>query len=106
MNACLYAENHPARFWRPLLSPEPAAGRWDMAARRAAAALPYLARASGDEIEAILAATLGEGQFGVGHWRMSPPRAGFFPVQPVLPPRAALPSPRPQKGPRPRHVSL
>jgi len=65
-----------------------------MAARRAVAALPYLARASGDEIEAILAATLGEGQFGVGHWRLSPLRRLYYLVKPFVPRRVALQSRR------------
>ena len=85
MNAGLYAGNHPARFWRPLLSPEPEPGRWDAAIGRAAAALPYAARAAGDGIERLLAATLGEGQFGDGHWRLSPARRVYYVLKPVLP---------------------
>jgi peptidoglycan/xylan/chitin deacetylase (PgdA/CDA1 family) len=90
MSACLYAANHPARFWRPILCPEPAAARWEEATRRAAAALPYLARTSGDEIEPLLAATLGEGQFGPRHWRLSPLRRLYYLMKPLIPRRIAL----------------
>jgi len=85
MTAALYRANHPARFWRPLLRPEPDAGRWDAAVARAAAALPYAARAGGDGIEPLLAATLGEGQFGDGHWRLSRPRRAYYVLKPALP---------------------
>jgi peptidoglycan/xylan/chitin deacetylase (PgdA/CDA1 family) len=85
MNPGLYAANHPARFWRSLLTPEPDAARWDAAVWRAAAALPYLARAAGDGIERLLAATLGEGQFGDRHWRLSRARRAYYLLKPVLP---------------------
>ena len=85
MSAGLYAANHPARFWRPLLAPEPDAAQWDAAIRRAAAILPYLARASGDGIERLLEATLGEGQFGTHHWRLSRARRAYYFLKPLLP---------------------
>jgi hypothetical protein len=90
MSADLYAANHPARFWRPLLHPQPDAGRWDAAVCRAAAVLPYTARAGGDGIEGLLEATLGEGQFGPRHWRLSPPRRLYYLLKPLLPRRLVI----------------
>jgi hypothetical protein len=85
MSAGLYAANHPARFWRPLLAPEPDAALWDTAVRQAAGVLPYLARTTGDGVERLLEATLGEGQFGDGHWRLSPARRAYYLLKPLLP---------------------
>jgi peptidoglycan/xylan/chitin deacetylase (PgdA/CDA1 family) len=85
MSSALYAANHPAEFWRPLLAAEPDAAQWDGAISHAAAGLPYLARLTGDGIERLLEATLGEGQFGAGHWRLSPARRLYYLVKPLLP---------------------
>lgn len=85
MSAGLYAANHPARFWRPMLVPEPDAAQWDAAIRSAAAVLPYLARSAGDGIDQLLEATLGEGQFGDCHWRLSPARRVYYLLKPLLP---------------------
>ena len=85
MSACLYSANHPERFWRPLLSPPPEAALWDAAAGRAAASLPYLARLAGDGIGSLLEATLGEGQFGPGHWRLSAARRLYYRLKPLVP---------------------
>lgn len=85
MSAGLYAANHPSRFWRPVLVPEPDAAQWDAAISRASAVLPYLARADGDGIERLLEATLGEGQFGDCHWRLSPARRVYYLLKPLLP---------------------
>lgn len=85
MSGGLYAANHPARFWRPLLAPEPEPALWDDAIMRAAPVLPYLARSDGDGVEGLLAATLGEGQFGERHWRLSPARRAYYVLKPILP---------------------
>ena len=85
MSAELYLANHPSRFWRPLVTPEPDTTQWDAAIRSAAAALPYLARAAGDGIDSLLEATLGEGQFGARHWRLSPVRRAYYLLKPFLP---------------------
>jgi hypothetical protein len=85
MSSLLFAANHPARFWRPLVSPEPEAAGWQAAIERAAAALPYAARAAGDGIDRLLEATLGEGQFGPDHWRLSPARRLYYVLKPYLP---------------------
>jgi hypothetical protein len=85
MTARLYMANHPARFWRPLLSPEADPAGWDVAVGRAAAVLPYTARTTGDGIERLLEATLGEGQFGRSHWRLTPARRLYYVLKPYLP---------------------
>jgi hypothetical protein len=90
MSARLYAANHPARFWRPLLSPLPGPERWDAAIARAAAILPHAARASGDGVERLLEATLGEGQFGPRRWRLSPARRLYYLLKPLLPRRLVV----------------
>jgi len=65
MIAQLVAGNHPARFWKLAEGLDPAI--WAAAARSASAVLPEGAR--GATVGEILALTLGEGQFGPGHWR-------------------------------------
>jgi hypothetical protein len=83
-HARLYAANHPERFWRPLgRRPDP--GAWEAAVASAAPNLPYLARAGGDGIGALLHATLGEGQFGPGHWRLSAARRLYYRLKPMVP---------------------
>ena len=80
----LYAANHPARFWR-LVTPEAGPAEWDAAIGSAAAALPYLARAAGDDVERLLEATLGEGQFGRRRFRLSRARRAYYLLKPLLP---------------------
>jgi hypothetical protein len=84
MSAELYAANHPARFWRPLLPSEPRLWEWERAALAAADVLPPAARAATD-VEGLLEAVLGEGQFGPGHWRLSPARRLYYRLKPLLP---------------------
>jgi hypothetical protein len=88
MNTGLYAANHPSRFWRPLLETAPPPEAWEEAARAAAEFLPDAARAA--TIQDLLAATLGEGQFGNGHWRLSRPRRLYYLAKPLLPRQAVL----------------
>jgi hypothetical protein len=54
----------------------------------AAAVLPDEARRDGDDLESLLANTLGEGQFGPGHWQLSSAKRAYYMVKPLLP-RAA-----------------
>jgi len=84
VSAGLYAANHPARFWRPLLPAEPRPWEWEQAALAAAAVLPPAARAASD-VDGLLEAVLGEGQFGPGHWRLSPARRLYYRLKPLLP---------------------
>lgn len=84
MSAGLYAANHPARFWK-LLAPDAEPAVWDAAIGRAAASLPYLARADGDDVDRLLDATLGEGQFGRHRFRLSRARRAYYVVKPLVP---------------------
>jgi hypothetical protein len=79
----LYRGNHPARFWRLRLDPSPPAALWEEAAHGAAAELPSAARQQG--LDRLLWATLGEGQFGASHWRLSQPRRLYYLLKPLLP---------------------
>jgi hypothetical protein len=81
----LYAANPPARFWRLLSEPELTREHWAEAIRIAAPLLPPAARTRGDEIESILAMTLGEGQFGTNHWRLGAAKRIYNRLKPVLP---------------------
>ncbi len=78
----LYRGNHPARFWRLRLDPPPPAALWEAAAHEAAAELPPAARRH--DLDHLLWATLGEGQFGVDHWRLSQPRRLYYLLKPLL----------------------
>jgi peptidoglycan/xylan/chitin deacetylase (PgdA/CDA1 family) len=81
----LYRANTPATFWRLLPEPPLDAGIWSDAVRAAAPLLPAAARTAGDPIDELLVQTLGEGQFGPNHWRLSAPRRVYYTVKPLLP---------------------
>jgi len=81
----LYAANTPSCFWRVLTEPAPTPAEWDAAVRTAARVLPPAARAAGSDIETLLFNTLGEGQFGPNHWRLSPIKRAYYEVKPLLP---------------------
>jgi peptidoglycan/xylan/chitin deacetylase (PgdA/CDA1 family) len=81
----LYLANHPARFWQLRLSPEPSESSWQEAARTAASVLPDRVSAGGAGIEQLLARTLGEEQFGAGHWSLGFRRRAYYRLKPVLP---------------------
>jgi hypothetical protein len=89
MSAGLYAANHPSSFWRPLLAPAPSPLMWEQAAGAAAGLLPERARAAVG-VQGLLEATLGEGQFGPGHWRLSRSRRMYYLVKHFLPRRVVL----------------
>jgi hypothetical protein len=78
----LYAANRPSRFWR-LTSDDPAEPVWEEAALAAAAALP--AEAQAPSVNELLERTLGEGQFGPGHWRLPGPQRVYYLVKRLLP---------------------
>lgn len=104
MNGSLYAANHPALFWRPLLQPEPEPETWEEAARAAAEVLPPAARAS--RVEQLLEATLGEGQFGPHHWRLSRPRSLYYRIKPLLPRGVVMRARRAYQARAPRDFPL
>jgi len=81
----LYAENSPSHFWRLLVDPPPAAETWAEAIRRSAAVLPPGPRAQSERIDSILTQTLGEGQFGPGHWELGHATRAYYTLKPLLP---------------------
>jgi glycosyltransferase involved in cell wall biosynthesis/peptidoglycan/xylan/chitin deacetylase (PgdA/CDA1 family) len=81
----LFSANTPAAFWRLLGEPEPTPAQWAAAITVAAGELPEAARIAGDDIQALLQKTLGEGQFGAGHWRLSRALRLYYGLRPVLP---------------------
>jgi len=83
--AGLFESNTAADFWRVLAEPQPAAEEWAAAVRAAAEELPAAARRDGDDLASLLHNTLGEGQFGPGHWRLSLPRRAYYWLKPLLP---------------------
>jgi len=77
----LWSSNSPARFW--LCQPEWPEEQWAEAVRRA---LPVLElRSQPDDVDALLALILGEGQFGPDHWQLSPARRWYYRLKPFLP---------------------
>ncbi len=80
----LYEANRPSRFWR-LLDQQVAPASWSAAARAAALQLPPSARRDGDDIDALLNNTLGEGQFGSDHWRLPAAIRFYYAVKPLVP---------------------
>jgi hypothetical protein len=93
----LYTANHPSRFWRPLLGHSVPGEAWEQAATAAATFLPEGARAPAG-LHGLLAATLGEGQFGPGHWHLSSPRRVYYLVKPLLPRRVTVRARRAAQG--------
>lgn len=85
MNRELYRDNTPERFWRLLGAPRATAPQWGAAVQGAAAILPAAVRSQGDHLEAILEQTLGEGQFGPRHWRLSRAKRIYNAIKPALP---------------------
>ena len=88
MNAALYQANHPARFWKLETKPAPSADQWAAAAACAASLLPSAALGRGTAIPDLLEMTLGEGQFGPEHWRLSRARRIYYRLKPLLPRKA------------------
>jgi hypothetical protein len=81
----LYAANTPDAFWRFLAKPEPSTADWDGAVQHAALQLPPTVRPRGDDLQSLNALTLGEGQFGSKHWRLSAALRLYYTVKPLLP---------------------
>jgi hypothetical protein len=85
MTKGLYIGNHPARFWRLRLKPEPSREEWAVAAAAAAPVLPASALARGPGLSDLLDMTLGEAQFGDSHWRLGRARRLYYRFKPLLP---------------------
>jgi peptidoglycan/xylan/chitin deacetylase (PgdA/CDA1 family) len=78
----LWSSNTPDRFWR--FWPDPSQDVWREVYRRAIPSLG-LSRPL-DDIDVANSCTLGEGQFGFGHWKLSPLKRLYYTVKPFLPP--------------------
>lgn len=83
MTAELYRVNRPAAFWRLMAEPQPTEAEWATSIQAAAAALPV--GAQGADTDSLLQKTLGEEQFGPGHWDLSFARKMYYRLKPVLP---------------------
>ncbi len=83
MSKNLWSANHPAAFWR-CLSPI-SEQEWKEAIRGAAPVLGVSSQI--EDINALLEWTLGEGQFGVGRWKLSPAKRLYYLLKPLLPRR-------------------
>jgi hypothetical protein len=79
--ADLWDLNTPSLFWQ--CQPDPPTELWQMAIARS---LPLLGL-SGQlaSVDSFLEQTLGEGQFGASHWRLSLARRLYYTIKPVLP---------------------
>jgi len=77
----LFCANSPERFWR--LQTDLNEEQWGAAinAARPALRLDHLE----DDLEGLLYAVLGEGQFGDKHWRLGPSRRAYYLLKPILP---------------------
>jgi peptidoglycan/xylan/chitin deacetylase (PgdA/CDA1 family) len=77
----LWSPNIPARFW--LCQPDVPDDQWAVAIQRS---LPVLGLSlQPDDVDHLLALVLGEGQFGPGHWQLSPARRAYYVLKPSLP---------------------
>ena len=77
----LWSKNHPRNFWQ--CQPDFSNEVWNEAMCRA---LPMLNLPDKPEdIDSLLELTLGEGQFGPDHWRLSRSRKLYYFLKPLLP---------------------
>jgi hypothetical protein len=102
----LYRENTPANFWKLLIDPPPTEADWQAAVDAAAAELPATALTGGRDIETLLVSTLGEGQFGGDHFRLSAPKRLYYAIKPFLPRRLARLMRQAHRGSAERTFSL
>jgi hypothetical protein len=77
----LFGGNTPARFWRCLADLTEA--QWQAAVTVAAPVLQL--DYPSDDVERLLEAVLGEGQFEPNHWTLSPAKRFYYVLKPVLP---------------------
>jgi peptidoglycan/xylan/chitin deacetylase (PgdA/CDA1 family) len=77
----LWRRNTPERFWK--CHPDPPVECWQAAVSRAVHILEL--PSPPDDVEHLLALTLGEGQFGPDHWQLSPARKAYYVLKPVVP---------------------
>lgn len=77
----LWSKNHPRNFW--LLQVDPPEKIWQEAIHKAIPIL--LLPIKPDNVETILALTLGEGQFGPQHFQLSSSKQLYYSLKPFLP---------------------
>jgi peptidoglycan/xylan/chitin deacetylase (PgdA/CDA1 family) len=86
MTTSLWSANTPAHFW--CCEPSPSPERWEAAVLKAAPLLDLPVPT--DNLDQLLAAVLGEGQFGPDHWQLSRAKRAYYEVKPYLPRAAAV----------------
>ena len=81
MSTSLWSANTPARFWQ--CQPEPAGDLWQTSVERAISVLGLASHP--EDMDHLLALTLGEGQFGPDHWHLGRTRRCYYALKPLLP---------------------
>lgn len=77
----LHRQNTPKNLW--LCEPDPPDEAWSEAYRKAIPTLGICQNV--EDIDTVTELTLGEGQFGSGHWNLSPIKRTYYTVKPILP---------------------
>jgi len=77
----LWSNNHPSRFW--LLQPDPPENIWQEAISLAIPVLEFPIEPK--DLETALTLSLGEGQFGPNHFRLSSSKRLYYQLKPLLP---------------------
>ena len=77
----LQRRNTPKSFW--LCEPSPPSETWLEAYRKAIPTLGISHKV--DDIDTVTELTLGEGQFGSGHWNLSPVKRMYYTLKSILP---------------------
>lgn len=77
----LWSSNTPEKFW--LINPSLPAHYWREAVDNSKHLLSL--DDNMDNMDELLASTLGEGQFGSDHWRLSLPKRLYYLIKPLLP---------------------
>lgn len=80
----LWSANRPEGFW--LCSPSLSEVGWSNAVQQALPLLGLRAQAiQADDLDGLLLATLGEGRFGPGHWKLGSVKRFYYLLKPFLP---------------------
>jgi hypothetical protein len=79
--ANLWSSNTPERFW--LSEPAISEQQWHAAIQKAVPLLGLPVQA--DDVDTLLALSLGEAQFGSDHWQLSSAKRLYYVLKPVLP---------------------
>jgi peptidoglycan/xylan/chitin deacetylase (PgdA/CDA1 family) len=77
----LWSSNTPEKLW--LIDPSISAHYWQEAADKSKHLLGLDDNI--ENIDELLASTLGEGRFGLDHWRLSLPKRFYYLIKPLLP---------------------